>query len=33
MTLDDGTQVDVQLDEHFVVVGDEADGADDADDD
>ena len=34
VTLDDGTQVDVQLDEQFDVVGDEADGADDeADDD
>jgi hypothetical protein len=29
VTLDDGTQVDVQLDEDFNVVGDEADGADD----
>ena len=29
VTLDDGTQVDVQLDEHFKVVGTEADGADD----
>ncbi len=27
VTLDDGTQVDVQLDENFKVVGDEADGA------
>jgi hypothetical protein len=33
VTLDDGTQVDVQLDEQFVVVGDEADGADDEGDD
>jgi hypothetical protein len=29
VTLDDGSQVDVQLDENFKVVGDEADGADD----
>ncbi|MEJ7721013.1 MAG: hypothetical protein WKF58_11430 [Ilumatobacteraceae bacterium] len=29
VTLDDGSQVDVQLDERFNVVGDEADGADD----
>ena len=29
VTLDDGTQVDVQLDESFKVVGDETDGADD----
>ncbi len=29
VTLDDGSQVDVQLDEQFTVVGDEADGADD----
>jgi uncharacterized membrane protein YkoI len=29
VTLDDGSQVDVQLDEDFNVVGDEADGADD----
>jgi hypothetical protein len=27
VTLDDGTQVDVQLDEDFNVVGDERDGA------
>ena len=27
VTLDDGTQVDVQLDEEFDVVGDESDGA------
>ncbi|HET6774137.1 MAG TPA: hypothetical protein VFH36_12540 [Acidimicrobiales bacterium] len=27
VTLDDGTQVDVQLDEDFNVVGDESDGA------
>jgi hypothetical protein len=36
VTLDDGTQVDVQLDEQFNVVGDEADndnGEDDVDDD
>jgi hypothetical protein len=35
VTLDDGTQVDVQLDEEFNVVGSEADGTDDesADDD
>ncbi len=39
VTLDDGSQVDVQLDEHFNVVGDEADdpgddeGADEDDDD
>ena len=35
VTLDDGSQVDVQLDENFNVVGDEVDGADDegADDD
>ena len=33
VTLDDGTQVDVQLDEQFVVVGDETDGADGPDDD
>jgi uncharacterized membrane protein YkoI len=37
VTLDDGSQVDVQLDENFAVVGDEADGPDDgessADDD
>ncbi len=31
VTLDDGSQVDVQLDESFAVVGDEADGADDDD--
>lgn len=29
VTLDDGSQVDVQLDADFNVVGDEADGADD----
>jgi hypothetical protein len=29
VTLDDGTQVDVQLDKGFRVVGSEADGADD----
>ena len=29
VTLDDGSQVDVQLDEQFKVVGDEADGVDD----
>jgi hypothetical protein len=29
VTLDDGTQVDVQLDEAFNVVGSEADGTDD----
>ena len=36
VTLDDGSQVDVQLDEEFQVVGTEAEGADDesgADDD
>ncbi len=36
VTLDDGSQVDVQLDENFQVVGTERDGADDesgADDD
>jgi uncharacterized membrane protein YkoI len=33
VTLDDGTQVDVQLDEDFDVVGDEADGAEDDEDD
>jgi uncharacterized membrane protein YkoI len=34
VTLDDGTQVDVQLDENFDVVGSERDGSDDeADDD
>ncbi len=32
VTLDDGSQVDVQLDEGFNVVSDEADGADGADD-
>ena len=31
VTLDDGTQVDVQLDAQFVVVGDEADGSDGSD--
>ena len=33
VTLDDGTQVDVQLDEQFVVVGDETDGPEDEGDD
>lgn len=33
VTLDDGTQVDVQLDEDFRVVGDERDGRDDEPDD
>jgi uncharacterized membrane protein YkoI len=33
VTLDDGSQVDVQLDESFHVVGSEADGADDGADD
>lgn len=33
VTLKDGTQVDVQLDESFKVVGTEADGADDGNDD
>lgn len=32
VTLPDGTQVDVQLDENFAVVGSEADGAGDEDD-
>jgi uncharacterized membrane protein YkoI len=32
VTLDDGSQVDVQLDETFQVVGDEVDGPDDEDD-
>jgi uncharacterized membrane protein YkoI len=32
VTLDDGTQIDVQLDEGFNVVGDETDGAGDEDD-
>jgi uncharacterized membrane protein YkoI len=32
VTLDDGSQVDVQLDEQFNVVGDERDGADDHED-
>lgn len=32
VTLDDGTQVDVQLDENFQVVGTENDGADDESD-
>ena len=32
VTLEDGTQVDVQLDEDFAVVGDETDGAEDDDD-
>jgi uncharacterized membrane protein YkoI len=31
VTLDDGSQVDVQLDKDFNVVGDEADGAEDDD--
>jgi hypothetical protein len=30
VTLDDGTQVDVHLDEDFAVLGDESDGAGDA---
>jgi uncharacterized membrane protein YkoI len=33
VTLDDGSQVDVQLDENFEVVGDEADDDGGADDD
>ena len=33
VTLDDGSQVDVQLDEDFEVVGSEADGTDDEGDD
>ena len=33
VTLDDGSQVDVQLDRQFDVVGDERDGADADDDD
>lgn len=33
VTLEDGTQIDVQLDEDFQVVGDETDGRDDVDDD
>jgi uncharacterized membrane protein YkoI len=33
VTLDDGSQVDVQLDEDFNVVGDEVDEADEEDDD
>lgn len=33
VTLDDGTQVDVQLDESFTVVSTERDGRDDHDDD
>jgi uncharacterized membrane protein YkoI len=33
VTLDDGSQVDVQLDEEFRVVGDERDGNDDGGDD
>ena len=32
VTLDDGSQVDVQLDADFNVVSDEADGADDSED-
>ena len=32
VTLDDGSQVDVQLDEDFTVVGTESDGHDEADD-
>jgi len=32
VTLDDGSQVDVQLDEQFAVVGDEADGTGETDD-
>lgn len=32
VTLDDGTQVDVQLDKSFQVVGDESDGPTEADD-
>ena len=32
VTLDDGTQVDVQLDENFAVVGSESDGTEDDDD-
>jgi hypothetical protein len=32
VTLDDGTQVDVQLDRSFRVVGDESDGPAEADD-
>jgi hypothetical protein len=32
VTLDDGSQVDVQLDEEFNVVGSEGDGHDDAED-
>lgn len=33
VTMDDGSQVDVQLDEDFAVVGSEEDGEDDAEDD
>ena len=33
VTLDDGTQVDVQLDEHFNVVGDEVDNESETGDD
>ena len=33
VTLDDGSQVDVQLDESFAVVGSESDGTDDGEDD
>jgi len=32
VTLDDGSQVDVQVDEQFAVVGDEADGTGETDD-
>ena len=32
MTLDDGTQIDVQLDQSFKVVGGETDGAGEDDD-
>ncbi len=32
VTLDDGSQIDVQLDESFAVVGDEADAAGETDD-
>jgi uncharacterized membrane protein YkoI len=33
VTLNDGSQIDVQLDRNFNVVGDEADGTDDGSDD
>jgi hypothetical protein len=33
VTLDDGTEIDVQLDENFNVVGSEAEGTDDTDSD